>query len=327
MKSFRRVIRDVCLQHKIRTIAEEMNLQALQEDKVSESVPYQVCSELGLLHQYSDPTLHERKVLGIRSDHDIKLQGWRESRPRKKIGSAIRMAVLPLIGFGKKSGCVESKSSMHGLFYSFAALIFSFLRSHSPRCWLDRDRITSGLGTEWGPTPINRFTGRRPIPRLVNNGVTMLKNMAFLWIVLISTNALAGSTPYKGRGGQIEAYGMIMGTYFAALAAIEICGENPAYERESEETARNYLNANHSLYIRLAKKLNELAIKNGGDKESLRLKSEIHDARASMEKQAKDEMRKQVVNKDSCTSILANIRKGVMDLKTQRGNEIARILE
>ena len=155
----------------------------------------------------------------------------------------------------------------------------------------------------------------------------MLTNMAFLWIVLISTNALAGSTPYKGRGGQIEAYGMIMGTYFAALAAIEICGENPAYERESEETARDYLNANHALYIRLAQKIKELAVKNGGDKESLRLKSEIHDARASMEKQAKDEMRKQVVDKDSCTSILANIRKGVMDLKTQRGNEIARILE
>ena len=77
----------------------------------------------------------------------------------------------------------------------------------------------------------------------------------------------------------------------------------------------------------MAQKLNELAKKNGGDQERLRLKSEIHDGRPLMEKQAKDEMRKQVVNKDSCSSILANIRRGVMDLKTQRGNEIARILE
>jgi hypothetical protein len=46
-----------------------------------------------------------------------------------------------------------------------------------------------------------------------------------------------------------------------------------------------------------------------------------------MERQARDEMREPVVNKDSCSTILANIRRGVMDLKTQRGNEIARILE
>ena len=82
---------------------------------------------------------------------------------------------------------------------------------------------------------------------LLDSRLAMLKSIAVLFFVLITTDTLAGSAPYKGRGGQIEAYGMIMGTYFAALAAIEICGEDRAYERESEETARNYLNANHAL--------------------------------------------------------------------------------
>lgn len=156
----------------------------------------------------------------------------------------------------------------------------------------------------------------------------MLKQLVvFFFFVLISTNALAGSALYKGRGGQIEAYGMIMGTYYAALAAIEICGENPFYERESESTARNYLNANHALYIKVAQRLKDLAMANGGDKERLRLKAEIHDAQISIGKQAKDEMQKQVINKDSCASILANIRRGVMDLKTQRAREVALILD
>ncbi len=155
----------------------------------------------------------------------------------------------------------------------------------------------------------------------------MLKYIVILLITFISANASAGSAPYKGIGGQIEAYGMVTGTYYAALAVIEICSENPTFKRESEETARNYLNANHALYVKLRQKLNELAIKNGGEKERLRLKSELQDAQAAMENQAKEEMKKQVTNKNSCTNILTNIRKGVMDLKTQRENEIALILE
>lgn len=90
IESFRNAIRELCLRHKVHAIAEEMNLQALQEHKITESVPYQLCGELRLLHQYSDPSLQERKALSIQRDHDIELQGWRESWPRKKISAAIR---------------------------------------------------------------------------------------------------------------------------------------------------------------------------------------------------------------------------------------------
>jgi hypothetical protein len=154
----------------------------------------------------------------------------------------------------------------------------------------------------------------------------MLKHIAVLLIALISVNAWADSAPYKGAGGQIEAYGMVMGTYFASLAFAEVCGEDPAYRGESEKTTRNYLNANQTLLNNLRKKLNALAIKNGGENERVRLNSEIQNALAQMENQAKSEARKQVVSKKSCASILANLRKGLMDLKTQRSNEITRIM-
>lgn len=155
----------------------------------------------------------------------------------------------------------------------------------------------------------------------------MLTKIAALLITLSSITALADSTPYKGVGGQIEAYGMVMGTYFAALAFTEVCGEDPTYRDESEKTARNYLNANQTLLNNLREKLDALAIENGGEKERLRLNSEIKNALAQMENQAKSEARKQVVSKKSCANILANLRKGLMDIKTQRGNEITLIMD
>ena len=90
VERFQATLRELCLRYKVQAIAEEMNLQALQDHEVAESIPYQLCGELKLLHQYSDPSREERKVLGIRSDHDIELQGWRESWSRKKINASIR---------------------------------------------------------------------------------------------------------------------------------------------------------------------------------------------------------------------------------------------
>lgn len=155
----------------------------------------------------------------------------------------------------------------------------------------------------------------------------MLKLIAALLTALISVTGWADSAPYRGPDGQVEAYGMVAGTYFSALAVLDICGENPAYKREAEEATRNYLNANHQLYLNVGRRLAELAQKNGGEKERLRLKAELHETHKWGEKQARVEMQKQIKNANSCTSILANIRKGVMDLKTQRKGEIALIFE
>ncbi len=155
----------------------------------------------------------------------------------------------------------------------------------------------------------------------------MTKHIFILFFSLMGINTVAVSAPYKGVGGQIEAYGRTMGTYFAALAFTEVCGEDITYKTESEETARNYLNANQNILNSLRQRLDLSAINNGGEKERLRLTSEIKNALVPMETQAKTEARKQVISKKSCGSILANLRKGLMDLKTLRHNEISLIME
>jgi hypothetical protein len=81
---FRNMIKDLCPQHEIAAIAEEMSWYALQEQNVTESVAQQVCALLGLRHQLSDPSLEERYKLGIRQDNDIRAEhmfdGWTQEQ-------------------------------------------------------------------------------------------------------------------------------------------------------------------------------------------------------------------------------------------------------
>ena len=144
-----------------------------------------------------------------------------------------------------------------------------------------------------------------------------------LVLALLAGLAYAQTAPYKGVGGQIEAFGRVMGTYFAALAFIEVCSEDQRYKRESEDTARNYLNTNHGIFTDLRRRLDAAALQNGGEVEKRRLDSEIREALPSMQQEAKVVARKQVVSSASCASILANLRSGMMDLKTHRSREIS----
>ena len=81
---FRHTLHELCLQYKIHAIAEEMSLHALHEHDVEESVAQQVCADLGLLHQLSDPSPLERSELGILQDNDIRvehmLDGWTQEQ-------------------------------------------------------------------------------------------------------------------------------------------------------------------------------------------------------------------------------------------------------
>ena len=81
---FRKFLRDLCNEHKVRAVAEEMSLHALREKGATESVAQRLCAELGLLHQFSDPCPQERCALGIRQDNDIRAEhlcdGWTQEQ-------------------------------------------------------------------------------------------------------------------------------------------------------------------------------------------------------------------------------------------------------
>lgn len=132
-----------------------------------------------------------------------------------------------------------------------------------------------------------------------------------LFILLcISLVHAQGHAPYNGRDGKIEAFGRVTGTYLASFAFVEVCGEDPRYRHESEETARNYLNANQAVYLSLRKDLDTAAWQFGGDTERKRLQAEIADSIPAMEQEMREAAQKQVTNPQSCASILANLRSG-----------------
>ena len=151
--------------------------------------------------------------------------------------------------------------------------------------------------------------------------------MLTLLIALFAALAQAQSAPYKGVGGKIESFGRVAGTYFAALAFVEVCSQDPKYKKESEDTGRNYLNSNHGTFVELRRKLSMAAAQNGGKDEEQRLDAEIRGLLPYVQQEVKLIARKQVVSSASCTSILANLRSGLMDLKTQRSRDISLLSE
>ena len=146
-----------------------------------------------------------------------------------------------------------------------------------------------------------------------------------IFLLLYASSSVA--TPYKGAGSKVEAFGKIMGTYSLSLSFTEVCSEDPTYKNESEQTAKKYLDDNQALINELNKKINQLAVENGGTKEQQRLNSEIKKSLLQMKSQTKNAAKKAITDKDSCSGILANLRNGMMDIKTKRSNELALIMD
>lgn len=83
-RQFRSAILEVVTSQAIGAIAEEMSKEALRYHRASYSVAELLCAELGIPHQFSDPTNSERFRLGIRQDSDIRAEhltdGWTEEK-------------------------------------------------------------------------------------------------------------------------------------------------------------------------------------------------------------------------------------------------------
>ena len=69
----------------------------------------------------------------------------------------------------------------------------------------------------------------------------------------------ASAAPYKGVGGQIEAYGTVAATFHTGQKAAEMCGKYPALKAESQETAQKFLTTNKPIFDRVSLRLWELA--------------------------------------------------------------------
>jgi hypothetical protein len=140
----------------------------------------------------------------------------------------------------------------------------------------------------------------------------------------VSTTAIAAS--YKGRGGQIEAYGILVGTYFIGQKAAEVCGKYPSLKAESDTAGKRYVSSNKPLLDRVTQRLRQLAQMNGGEVESRRLKAEIDAALPYFKIAGTQEVSKLATGVTACNNILSNLKKGQWDLQVRHPNEIRTIL-
>ena len=75
-QDFQHFLSEACRQYDIRTVAEEMNAEALAEVGRNESTPQRVANKLSLTHLFCDPDRGERNRLGLLQENDVKIQAF-----------------------------------------------------------------------------------------------------------------------------------------------------------------------------------------------------------------------------------------------------------
>lgn len=150
-------------------------------------------------------------------------------------------------------------------------------------------------------------------------------NGTVLVALLLTVSTMVFAVPYKGSGGQIEAYGTVMATYFIGQKVAVMCGKFPSLKAESDAAAQRYVSANKPLFDRVTQRLRQLAEINGGEIESRRLKSEIDTALPDLDKEATQEVSKIATGVAACKNILSNLRQGQWDLQVRHPHEIKAI--
>jgi hypothetical protein len=67
-------LRDICSTYKIRSIGEEMNIDALNLAKVEKSTVLKIAEELNLPHAYCDPDENEREINNILGEQKLEIK-------------------------------------------------------------------------------------------------------------------------------------------------------------------------------------------------------------------------------------------------------------
>lgn len=83
--NFYNIIDELSKLHQVKSIAEEMSVDALQESGFTISIAQKLCDDRRLLHQFTDPTREERKKMGILQDYEVESKGWWFGWSRERI--------------------------------------------------------------------------------------------------------------------------------------------------------------------------------------------------------------------------------------------------
>jgi hypothetical protein len=124
---FKRFIDRVCTANAIRSIAEEMSTERLQQKHASKSTCEIVANSRDIRHKYCDPKNDERSQRGIRGETDIRWQGFCADWDEDRIEAAVRASHQ----IAKLLGLERSLHSTYGPHCLSAAPITS---ATSPTC-------------------------------------------------------------------------------------------------------------------------------------------------------------------------------------------------
>jgi hypothetical protein len=87
---FQRLLTSLCSERGVAAIAEELNAAALAERGAVESVASAVATELGLKHQFSDPSPEIREEIGVEAENEIRSTGFLHNWTRDQIEAEVR---------------------------------------------------------------------------------------------------------------------------------------------------------------------------------------------------------------------------------------------
>jgi hypothetical protein len=138
--------------------------------------------------------------------------------------------------------------------------------------------------------------------------------------------AIAGP-PYRGVGGQLEAVGMVAGTYLGTAQYIEACQKFPDVKTRAIKSYREYLERNNQTYMDMMGKLPSLASANGGDAEVKRVKAELAKGFTFIEENAKKEAAQYAQSAAWRSAFLDKVDKGLLDLKLKHSIELTKIMK
>ena len=85
-------LESLCMEFKVRAVAEEMNKEALAEKACAASIPMQIANALQLPHRFCDPNREERAKLNIHQENDIRIQAWLSQSNLSNSEIAVRVA-------------------------------------------------------------------------------------------------------------------------------------------------------------------------------------------------------------------------------------------
>jgi hypothetical protein len=135
----------------------------------------------------------------------------------------------------------------------------------------------------------------------------------------------AESTPYKGTGGLIEAFGNVATVFYGSWQLAEGCKRFPKLASRAETSKLRYASVNQPVFEMVIRAMDKVALMNGGPGELERLKKEVQAAKPQIDSAVKAANLEVAYDERSCNLALSLLNSGASDLRVRTSKDVAQI--